>query len=141
MKRVFLILTIFCSNIFSSTDFTEEEKIELGNQAMHEMMQKIWTKAMAAKLAYNEGLFNSREEYLENVCSTSPEATNFMIHADVSSELEAGDPSASIYVSWDNQNTWSNYVANPLDAEIVGPGYESTWGASTPSMNSSVLTL
>ena len=42
MKRVFLVLTILCSNIFSSTDFTEEEKVALGNQAMHEIMQKIW---------------------------------------------------------------------------------------------------
>ncbi len=138
MKRVLLILSILCSNIFSSTNLTEEEKVELGNKAMHEMMQKIWTKAMDAKAAYNDGLFNTREEYLENVCSTSPEAMDFTVHADVSSELQAGDPSASIYVSWDNQNTWSNYVANPLDPEIIGAGYENTWGASTPSMNSSV---
>ena len=138
MKRVFLILTILCSNIFSSTDFTEEEKVELGNQAMHEIMQKIWTEAMAAKSAYNEGLFNSREEYLENVCSTSPEAMSFTVHADVSSELEAGDPSASVFISWDGQNNWSNYVANPLDPTIVGPGYDNTWGAETASENSSV---
>ena len=49
---------------------------------MHEMMQKIWTEAMEAKQAYNEGLFNAREEYLENVCSTSPESMNFQINAD-----------------------------------------------------------
>ena len=115
MKKVLLFLVVLCSNLFSSTDFTEEEKQELGNEAMHQMMQKIWTKAMEAKSAYNDGLFNSREEYLENVCSTSPEAMNFKINADVSSELEAGDPSASVYISWDGQSSWSNYVANPLD--------------------------
>ena len=137
MKKV-LFITILCSSLFSVTNLTDEEKRELGNQAMHEMMQKIWTQAMEAKTAYNEGLFNSREEYLENVCSTSPEATNFMIHADVSSELQAGDPSASVFISWDGQDSWSNYVANPLDSEVVGPGYENTWGAETTSMNSSV---
>ena len=29
------------------------------------MMQKIWTEAMEAKEAYQNGLFNIREEYLE----------------------------------------------------------------------------
>ena len=138
MKRILVFLSVLCSSLFSFTDFTEEEKLELGNQAMHQMMQKIWTEAMEAKAAYNEGLFNSREEYLENVCSTSPEAMNLTIHADVSSELESGDPSASVYISWDGQNSWSNHIANPLDSELVGPGYENTWGAETTSMDSSV---
>jgi len=138
MKRVTLCLIFLVSNLFSSPNLTEEKKVELGNQAMHQMMQKIWTEAMEAKSAYNDGLFNTREEYLENVCSTSPEAMNFIINADVSSELEDGDPSASVYISWDGQDSWSNYVASPLDPELVGPGYESTWSAETSSMNSSV---
>ena len=138
MKKVLLFLMILNASLFSSVDYTDEEKRELGNQAMHEIMQKIWTEAMQAKAAYNEGLFDSREEYLENVCSTSPEAMNFTVHADVSSELQSGDPSASIYVSWDGQNSWSNYVANPLDPVVVGPGYENTWGAETASMGSTV---
>jgi len=138
MKNVLLFLTVLCSYVFSSTDFTDQEKRELGDQAMHQIMQKIWTEAMEAKAAYNGGLFNSREEYLDNVSSTSPEATTFKVNADVSSELQSGDPSASVYISWDNQSTWSNYVADPLDSSVVGPGYETTWGAETSSMNSSV---
>ncbi len=139
MKRVLLFLMVLCSSLFSSTDFTEEEKRELGNQAMHQMMQKIWTEAMEAKSAYNNGVFNTREEYLENVCSTAPVAPPgvFHIHADVSSELAAGDPSASVYISWDGQDSWSNYVASPLDPELVGPGYENTWGLETPSIGTS----
>ena len=138
MKKVLLFLMVPVGILFSSTDLSDEEKRELGNQAMHQMMQKIWTQAMQAKSAYNEGLFNTREEYLENVYSTSPEAMNFSINADVSSELEAGDPSASVFISWDGQNSWSNYVASPLDPEVVGPGYENTWGMETSSINSSV---
>ena len=69
---------------------------------MHQIMQSIWTEAMQAKAIYNEGIFNTRQEYLENVCSTSPLAPTFTIHADVSDTLLAGNPSASIFVSWDN---------------------------------------
>ena len=138
MRKIVLLLTVLCSSVLFSTNLTEEEKRELGNNAMHEMMQKIWTKAMEAKNAYNSGVFDSREEYLENVCSTSPEANNFIVNADVSSELESGDPSASVYISWDNQASWDNYVANPLDPAIAGPGYENTWGMETPVMSSTV---
>ena len=138
MKKVLLVLMISSSILFSSSELSAEEKRDLGNRAMHEMMQKIWTEAMEVKAAYNEGLFNSREEYLDNVYSTSPEAMNFTVNADVSSELESGDPSASVYVSWDNQASWDNYVALPLDPAIVGPGYENTWGMETPVMNSTV---
>ena len=106
MKRVILCLIFLVSNLFASPDYTEEEKVELGNQAMHEIMQKIWTEAMQAKAVYNDEVFNTREEYLENVCSTAPEALNFHMHADVSSELASGDPTASVYISWDGQSTW-----------------------------------
>ena len=138
MKKVLLYLTILCSNLFSSTNLSDAEKRELGNQAVHQMMQKIWTEAMEVKAAYNEGAFNTREEYLENVCATSPEASTFTIHADVSDTLLSGNPSAQIYVSWDNQNSWTGITANPLDPTVVGPGYTNTWGAETPSLNSSV---
>ena len=138
MKRVLLYLTILCSNLAASTNLTDAEKRELGNQAVHQMMQKIWTEAMAAKEAYNQGIFNERQEYLENVCSTSPEAATFTVHADVSDTLLAGNPSASIFLSWDNQNSWTSIPATPLDPAVIGPGYENTWGAETPSLNSSV---
>ncbi len=138
MKKVLLYITILCSYGFSNTNLSEAEKRELGSQAMHEMMQHIWTEAMEAKAAYNQGVFNERQEYLENVCSTSPEASTFTVHADVSDTLLAGNPSASIFVSWDGQNSWTSLPANPLDPAVVGPGYESTWGAETPSLNSSV---
>ncbi len=138
MKRVLLYLTILCSYGFSNINLSDAEKRNLGDKAMHQIMQSIWTEAMQAKAIYNEGIFNTRQEYLENVCSTSPLAPTFTIHADVSDTLLAGNPSASIFVSWDNQNSWTNVVANPLDPTIVGPGYESTWGAETPSENSSV---
>jgi hypothetical protein len=137
MKRAILCLTFLVSNLVASPNFTEEEKVELGNQAMHEIMQKIWTEAMQAKAAYNEGVFNTREEYLENVCSTAPEALNFHMHADVSSELASGDPTASVYISWDGQSTWDNHVASPLNSDEIGPGYENTWGLVIPSLGTS----
>ena len=138
MKKVLLYITILCSYGLSNTNLSEAEKRELGSQAMHKMMQHIWTEAMDAKAAYNQGVFNERQEYLENVCATSPEASTFTVHADVSDTLLAGNPSASIFLSWDGQNSWTSIPANPLDPTVVGPGYESTWGAETLSLNSSV---
>jgi len=60
MKKVLLYLTILCSNLFSSANLSDAEKRELGNQAVHQMMQKIWTEAMEVKAAYNEGAFNTK---------------------------------------------------------------------------------
>tara|TARA_B100001250_G_C19788740_1_gene785424 strand:+ start:112 stop:1722 length:1611 start_codon:yes stop_codon:yes gene_type:complete len=139
MKKVLFYFIVSLSSVFAVDELSESEKNNLYNEAMHQMMQKIWTESMEAKQAYREGLFNTREEYLSNVCSTSPEAgSNFMINADVSDSLSAGSPTASVYVSWDNQSSWTNYVANPLNANEVGPGYENTWAASATSPGNSV---
>ena len=56
------------------------------------------------------------------------------MHADVSAELESGDPTASVFISWDGQDTWDNHAAAPLDPDEVGPGYENTWGLVTPGL-------
>ena len=63
---------------------------------------------------------------------------NFSINADVSDELASGDPTASVYISWDGQNSWENQTALPLNLDDVGPGYENTWGASTQSLGDMV---
>ena len=115
MRKVLCYFIVSLSSVYALEALSESEKNDLYNEAMHQMMQKIWTESMEAKQAYREGLFNTRDEYLSNVCSTSPEAgSNFMINADVSDSLSAGSPTASVYISWDNQSNWTNYVANPL---------------------------
>ena len=83
---------------------------------------------MTAKNQVNEILPNTREELLENLCSSAP-SVYFTTHADLSDSLtEAENTSASVFVSTDNQSSWiENDNVLPLGEE----GYESTWGATT----------
>ncbi len=118
MKSITLGLVIlFSQSILFSNEPTEEQKKEM----MLKMMGKIYEKIAEAKRSYNPNRMNA---YLENFTNSAP-GDPLVVHADVSSELEAANPEAIIYVSTDGQNSWYSGPANPLGTE----GYETTWEA------------
>jgi hypothetical protein len=120
---------ILCSSfILSEEYYTPEQKQELGQKALHKMLQKIYTEAMAAKRAYLE--LQSRDIGIENFATTAPR-TEFIVNADISAELQAGIENATVYVSTDNQSTWQSAAATLLGTE----GYETTWGGTISAGN------
>ena len=126
MKHLkYYTLYILFGLLLSNNQYPTESQI---NEMMQRSMQTIWQHAMQAKYAINETSSASREELLENLCSSAP-ATNFVTHADLSDSLtSASNTSASVFVSTDSQSSWiENSNVNPLDL----PGYENTWGATT----------
>ena len=114
---------LLCSSLLVAEDYTPEQKQELGQKAVHEMMQKIFSEAMAAKRAFLEN--QQREIPLSNFATTAPRS-EFIVNADISGELAAGTQSSTVYVSTDGQSSWQSAAANPLDT----PGYETTWGGT-----------
>ena len=125
MKKTSIYLII----IFSlSTSVFGDDNANTANETLRTMFQAIWTEAMNAKQQINEITPQTREELLENLCSSAP-AVNFQTHADLSDSLTAAEnTSASVFVSTDNQNTW---VTNSNVAPLNQEGYETTWGATT----------
>ncbi|HJM96132.1 MAG TPA: hypothetical protein QF698_08660, partial [Candidatus Marinimicrobia bacterium] len=41
---------LFCSSLIIAEDYTPEQKKDLGQKAVHEMMQKIFSEAMKANI-------------------------------------------------------------------------------------------
>ena len=63
--RMIIITTILLyTSLIVAEEYTPEQKQELGNKAVHEMMQKIFSEAMAAKRAFLEA--QQREIPLSN---------------------------------------------------------------------------
>ena len=120
-KMIIVATILSCASIIVAEEYTPEQKQELGNKAVHEMMQKIFSEAMAAKRAFLEG--SQREIPLSNFATTAPRS-EFIVNADISEELAAGTQSSTVYVSTDGQLTWQSAPANPLGTA----GYETTWG-------------
>ena len=122
LKKFTIIITILSINF--STTLSDTEKQMLGNEAMQKMMAEIFREAMKVKRDFQSNQI--RNELIENLSSTAPRE-EFIINADLSSELSESNPSATIYVSTDNQQTWIN-------SENIGPlnqtGYETTWGTT-----------
>ena len=122
LKKFTIIITIL--SISFSTTLSDAEKQLLGNEAMQKMMAEIFREAMKVKRDFQANQI--RNELIENLSSTAPRE-EFIINADLSSELSESNPSATIYVSTDNQQTWIN-------SENIGPlnqsGYETTWGTT-----------
>ena len=114
---------ILCSSLIIAEEYTPEQKQALGQKALHEMLQKIYSETMAAKRAFLEGQF--REDVISNFATTAPR-TEFIVNADISGELQAGTESAIVYVSTDGQVTWQSAAATLLGTE----GYETTWGGT-----------
>jgi len=127
---------LFCSSIIIAEDYTPEQKQALGQKALHEMLQKIYSEAMAAKRAFLAGQL--REDAISNFATTAPRS-EFIVNADISAELQEGTSSATVFVSTDYQATWQSAAATLIGTE----GYETTWGGTilTGSGNSAFAYL
>ena len=117
-----LLIGLFFSLLIAD-EYTPEQKRELGQKVLHEMLQKIYTETMAAKRAFQEGQL--REDIISNFATTAPRA-EFIVNTDISAELQAGIQSSTIYVSTDGQSTWQSAAATLIGTE----GYETTWGGT-----------
>jgi len=97
--KVFITVAILlCASLIVAEEYTPEQKQELGQKALHEMMQKIFSASMAAKRAYLE--LQSRDIGISDFATTAPRS-EFIVNADISSELAAGVASSIVYVSTD----------------------------------------
>lgn len=117
-----------CFSLLISENYTPEQKQELGQKALHEMLQKIYSEAMAAKRAFLAGQL--REDVISNFATTAPRS-EFIVNADISAELQAGTESAIVFVSTDGQATWQSAAATLIGTE----GYETTWGGTITTGN------
>ena len=73
-----------CFSLLFSEDYTPQQKKELGQKALHEMLQKIFSESMKAKRAFLES--QSREDAISNFSTTAPR-TEFVVNADISDEV------------------------------------------------------
>lgn len=130
-KTIIATTILLCTSLIVAEEYTPEQKQALGQKAVHEMMQKIFSEAMAAKRAFLAGQL--REDVISNFATTAPQS-EFIVNADISAELGAGTDSATVFVSTDGQVTWQSAAATLIGTE----GYETTWGGtiSTGSGNS-----
>jgi len=117
-----------CFSLLISEDYTPQQQQALGEKALHEMLQKIYSETMAAKRAFLAGQL--REDVISNFATTAPRS-EFIVNADISAELQAGTEGATVYVSTDNQATWQSAAATFLGTE----GYETTWGGTISTGN------
>ena len=117
MKNIILTLSII------SFMFANNVNYETASKAQKEMMKIIWQEAMEAKEMYKKS--QNREEIIDNLASTAPRE-EFIINVDLGSDLLVANPEATVYLSTDNQNSWTSADAYPLNIE----GYENTWEAT-----------
>ena len=92
-----------CFSLLISKDYTPQQKQELGQKALHEMLQKIYSESMAAKRAFLEGKL--REDAIISNFSTTAPRSEFIVNTDISPDLQAGLLNATVFVSTDNQTT------------------------------------
>ena len=116
MKYIVIMLSVLNVIFASNVDYDKVPDIQ------KEMMGVIWQKAMEAKKMYKE--VQVREDIISNVVSTAPRE-EFIVNVDLSSDLLAANPEATVYLSTDNQSSWSAGTAYSLNS----PGYENTWEA------------
>jgi len=110
-------------SLLISEDYTTEQKRELGQKALHEMLQKFYSEAMEAKRVFLAGQL--REDPISNFATTAPQS-EFIINADISGEMQAGTESATVFVSTDGQATWQLAAATLIGTD----GYENTWSGT-----------
>ena len=65
--NIIVAVTLLCSSLIIAEEYTPQQKQELGQKALHEMLQKIYSEAMAAKRAFQEGQL--REDIISNFFS------------------------------------------------------------------------
>ena len=127
-KTIIVATILWCTSLIVAEEYTPEQKQELGNKAVHEMMQKIFSEAMAAKRAFLAGQL--REDAISNFATTAPRS-EFIVNADISAEMQGGTESATVFVSTDGQATWQSAAATLIGTE----GYETTWGGAISTGN------
>jgi len=127
-KNIITAGILLCSSLLLAEEYTPEQKQELGQKALHEMLQKIYSETMAAKRAFLAGQL--REDPLSNFATTAPRS-EFIVNADISAELQAGTESSTVFVSTDGQLTWQSAAATLIGTE----GYETTWGGTISTGN------
>ncbi len=116
MKNIIITLSIVGFMFANNVNF------ETASKAQKAMMQIVWQEAMEAKEMYKKS--QTREEIIDNLASTAPRE-EFIINVDLGEELLLANPEATVYLSTDNQNSWTASNAYPLNSE----GYENTWEA------------
>ena len=84
-KTLIIIGIGLCFSLLSAEDYTPQQKEELGQKALHEMLQKIFSESMKAKRAFLEN--QTREDAISNFATTAPRS-EFIVHADISDELQ-----------------------------------------------------
>jgi len=122
-KTIIIAIILLCAPLIIAEEYTPEQKQVLGQKAVHEMMQKIFSEAMAAKRAFLAGQL--REDAISNFATTAPRS-EFIVNADISEEMQNGTENATVFVSTDNQETWQSAAATLIGTE----GYENTWGGT-----------
>ena len=126
MKTGKMITTLgigLCFSLLISEDYTPQQQKELGQKALHEMLQKIFSESMKAKRAFLDA--RGPEDVISNFATTAPRS-EFIVNADISAELQAGTESSTVFVSTNDQSTWQWAPATLLGTE----GYENTWGGT-----------
>jgi len=124
-KTKLMTILMILSTFIMSDELTPAQKEALGQRALKEFAQAVWTQAMEAKQAYQQGAFRD-EHFLSNLASTAPRV-DFHVHADISDEMVAGNPSGTVFVSTDNQGSW--YASEGI-VPLYTEGFESTWGTT-----------
>ena len=118
---LFLICSLALTNNYNHPTNEQWEEI------LNEVASIIWHQAMDAKSTVNQILPHIREDYIENLCSSAPRI-DFIAHADISDSLTSMGLEANVYVSTNNQESWTtNNDVYPLGIT----GYETTWEAIT----------
>ena len=129
MKNLTLFILLIVSSIcVAERPYSEQELAQLKADAMEEARILMMTTILELANDIQNSNAQSREELIENLCSTAPMG-NFTVNADISDSLTqtAGDFSGSIYVSRDNQSSWfSSSEVSLIDTD----GYENTWSTS-----------
>ena len=143
MKKIMILVSLFFS--FSLTNnYTPEELANLSEQELENLKSQALERAQAVMMQEILNLTkdiklnnNTREELIENLCSTAP-MSNFTINADISDSLvqNAGDFSGSIFASRDGQNTWFT----SSEVGLIGTeGYENTWETSVETSGDNLV--
>ena len=84
-QNIRLVLGITCCfSLLISENYTAQQKQELGQKALYEMLQKIYSETMAAKRAFLSNQL--RDEAIQNFATTAPRI-EFIVNADISEEL------------------------------------------------------
>ena len=129
MKNLTLFILLIAFSIgIAASKYTDQELAQLKAEAMEEAQLLMMTTILDIARDVQNSNPQSREELIDNLCSTAP-MNNFTVNADVSDSLvqSAGDFSGSIFVSRDGQASWFS----SSEVALIGTeGYENTWATS-----------